>query len=313
MENEKSIPAGKGKNAKRKIRNSPVFMFLCFCGLTIIGYLIFYVYPVGRTVFLSFTNKRIGIDEYDIVGFKNYITIFRYEVNFGRAILQSFIYAIGSGAITLVLSLIAALFLNSNVRGVGVFRVILFLPFVIPAFAAAAIFKGLFDPNSGIINTVLYNAFGIRGPGWFKSENTALFTMILMSVWGFGVQMLIFLAALQNVPAELYEAVELDGGGKTSKFIHVTLPSISPMLFLNIILVTINGMKSFNAGFLIGGNTGDPNYSTLLYPVLIYSEAFTNKMRVGYASALALIYFVILLVLTAGQFALSKFYVRKED
>ncbi|MBP5308337.1 MAG: sugar ABC transporter permease [Clostridia bacterium] len=310
---KKNIPVLKEKSFWSRFRHSPLFGFLCFCGLSIVGYLVFYVYPAARTLFLSFTNKRIGIDEYEIVGFRNFLTIFKYEVNFGRAIKQSFVYAVGSGAITLVLALIAALLLNSNVRGVGFFRVVLFLPFVIPAFAAAAMFKGLFDPNNGIINTVLYNLFGIQGPGWFKSEKTALFTMILMSVWGFGVQMLIFLAALQNVPSELYEAVELDGGGKFRKFLHVTLPSISPMLFLNVILVTINGMKSFNAGFLIGGNTGDPNYSTLLYPVMIYSTAFTDKMRIGYASALAWIYFIILLVLTVGQFVLSKFYVKKED
>lgn len=308
MENKETV-----KQKKNKFRHSPMFGFLCFCGLSVIGYIIFYVYPAARTLFLSLTDKRIGIDEFEFVGLRNFITIFKNEVNFGRAIKQSFIYAIGSGVITLVLALLAALLLNSNVRGVGFFRVVLFLPFVIPAFAAAAMFKGLFDPNTGIINTVLYRLFGIQGPGWFKSEDTALLTMILMSVWGFGVQMLIFLAALQNVSKELYEAVELDGGGRLSKFRHVTLPSISPMLFLNVILVTINGMKSFNAGFLIGGNTGDPNYSTLLYPVMIYSTAFTNKMRIGYASALAWIYFMILLVLTAGQFLLSKFYVKKED
>ncbi len=309
MENKNSSNGLK----KKKFSQTTLFRFLCFCGLSIIGFLIFYVYPAIRTLFLSFTNKRIGLEDFEIVGLKNFITIFKYEVHFGRAIGQSFIYALGSGLITLILALVAALFLNSKVRGVGFFRVVLFLPFVIPAFAAAAMFKGLFDPNNGMINTVLYNVFGIQGPGWFKSEDTALFTMILMSVWGFGVQMLIFLAALQNVPEELYEAVELDGGGKWKKFYHVTLPTISPMLFLNVILVTINGMKSFNAGFLIGGNFGDPNYSTLLYPVLIYTEAFTGNMRVGYASALAWIYFLILLVLTALQFIMSKFYVKSED
>ena len=256
---------------KHKFYRSKNFYFLCFCSISIIGYLIFYAYPFLRTIYLSFTNKTaLDFGEFDWVGIDNFVRIFKYEKLLPKALGNSIIYAISSGIVTLVLALCSALLLNSKVKGTGVYRVIMFMPFVIPTFAAAAMFKGLFDPNAGIINQILYRWFGVQGPGWFKSENTALLTMVLMCVWGYGVQMLIFLAALQNVPSHLYEAAELDGAGSMAKFWHITMPGISAMLFLNIILVSISGLKSFNAGFLISAESGDPNYATLLYPVLIY-------------------------------------------
>lgn len=298
----------------KRFFRSRLFYFLCFTAISIIGYLVFYAYPFVRTIVLSFTNKKAAFKEFDWVGFDNFKRIFKYENLFPKALANSLIYAIFSGIITLFLALASALLLNNKIKFVGVFRVILFLPFVIPTFAAAAMFKGLFDPNVGIINQTLYDLFHIQGPGWFKSENTALLTMILMSIWGFGVQMLIFLAALQNVPRELYEAIEIDGGGYWAGFFHITLPCISPMLFLNIILVSINGLKSFNAGFLISAESGDPNYSTLLLPVLIYRIAFSSadSYRLGYASALAWIYFGVIMIFTAVQFLLSKFYVKND-
>ncbi len=302
-------------SALKKFKRSRTSVFLMFAAVPIVGYLLFYFYPILRTLMLSFTDKTMTRPDVNVVWLDNYIRIFRNETLLGMALVNSIIYAFGSGVITLVIAFFMALLLNSKVKGVGVFRIILFLPFVIPTFASAAIFKGLFDPNSGLINVFLYDNFGIQGPGWFKSEDTALLTMILMSIWGFGIQMLIFLSALQNVPASLYEAAEIDGASKTRKFLSITMPMISPMLFLNVVLVTINGLKSFNTGYLIGGVEGNPNNSTLLFPVLIYRIAFNTEYggrRLGYASALAYIFFLVIMVFTAVQFIMSKFYVNKD-
>lgn len=290
-------------------------LFLCFASISIMGYLLFYGYPFFRTIYLSFTDKRVANPTVNWVGLTNYINILKNERLFPKALANSFIYAFFSGVISLSLGLVTALLLNSKVKGLGVFRVILFLPFVIPAFAATEIFKGLFDPNSGIINLILNN-FGVQGPGWFKSESTALLTMILMSVWGFGQNMLIFLAALQNVPQELIEAAEIDGASSWRKFVSITLPMISPMLFLNVILATINGLKSFSSGYLVSGVEGNPNYSTLLIPVLIYRIAFNTQYggrRIGYASAMAWIFFAIIMAVTILQFVFSKFYVHDDN
>ena len=294
---------------KHKFFKSNTFYFLMFAAVSIVGYCIFYAYPVVRTIILSFTDKTATSITYEFVGFENYIKVFLYETSFLKSLGNSFIFAFFSGVLVLTLAMLAALLLNGKFPGMGIFRVILFLPFIIPAFASVSIFKGLFDPNSGIINNILFN-MGIQGPGWFKSENTAMFTMILMSAWGFGIQMLIFLSALQSVPHEIYDAAEIDGVNAIKKFIYVTIPMISPMLFLNVILATINGLKNFNTGYLVGGASGEPNGATLLFPVLIYREAFTGSLqRLGYASALAFVYFFIILAVTIVQFILKKLYV----
>ena len=294
---------------KHKFFKSNTFYFLMFAAISIIGYGIFYAYPVVRTVILSFTDKTATSITYEFVGFKNYVNIFLYETSFLKALGNSFIFAFFSGLLVLVVAMAAALMINGKFPGMGIFRVILFLPFIIPSFASVSIFKGLFDPNSGIINNILFS-MGIQGPGWFKSEDTAMFTMILMSAWGFGIKMLIFLSALQSVPREIYDAAEIDGVNAVKKFLYVTVPMISPMLFLNVILATIDGLKSFTTGYLVGGASGEPNGATLLFPVLIYREAFTGSLqRLGYASALALVYFFIILAVTMIQFFLKKFYV----
>lgn len=289
--------------------------FLMFAALSIFGYLLFYLYPILRTFYLSFTDKTLTSDVTSFIGFDNYVRIFKYEKLIWISLKNSISYAFCSAIVVLSLGLFSAILLNSKVKGITFFRITLLLPFIIPTFAAAAIFKGLFDPNSGMINMLLYNVFGIQGPGWFKSEDTALFTMILMSVWGFGMQMLIFLSALQNVPQALYEAASIDGATRIKQFFRITLPMISPMFFLNVVLATINGLKAFTAGYLIGGVEGNPNNSTLLFPVLIYRIAFNMEYggrRLGYASALAYLFFIVILLFTAIQFLCSKYLVNKD-
>lgn len=297
----------------KKFKKSNTFKFLTFGWLTIVGYLLFYLYPIVKTFILSLTNKATGNPDTSFVGFDNYINVLTKDPYFVKSLGNSFILAFGSGVLALFLGLVTALLLNSKVKGVGVFRVIYFLPFVIPSFACASIFKGLFDPNSGIVNAFLRNIGVTNVPGWFEDENLALFTMIIMSVWGFGMQMLIFLAALQNVPRELYEAARMDGCNAWHRFWHITMPAIAPMLYLNIMLTTVNGMKTFSTGYLIGGLYGTPNSSTLTVAVLIYRTAFSSigGYRIGYASAMAWIFSLIIVIVTIVENILSRFYVKE--
>lgn len=301
------------KKKLSKFKRSKTFKFLTFGWLTIIGYLAFYLYPLIKTFILSLTNKKTGNLVTEFVGLKNYLIIFTSDQYFFKSLGNSFLLAFGSGLLALTLGLITALLLNSKVKGVGIFRVIYFLPFVIPSFACASIFKGLFDPNVGLINTFLRNIGVTNVPGWFQDEKLALFTMIIMSVWGFGMQMLIFLAALQNVPRELYEAAKVDGCNAWHRFWHITMPAIGPMLYLNVMLTTINGMKTFATGYLIGGLWGTPNSSTLTTAVLIYRTAFDGigGYKIGYASAMAWVFGGILIVVTAIESILSKLYVKE--
>jgi len=292
--------------ARREARN-----FLAFTGISLLGFAIFYVYPVIRTFYLSLTNTRVGVDAVDFLGFRNYEQILLKDPLFWHSMRQSFLFSFIAGPLSLLVALYAAMLLNRKVRFIGVFRTIFFLPFVIPTFAVASVFKGFLHPSSGIINRVL-SYLGIQGPGWYMDSSSALATLILISSWGFGVSMLIFLAALQNVPASYYEVADLDGASAFQKFRYVTFPFISPVFFFNVVLATINGLKSFNLAFLMGRGLGFPANSTLLFPVYLFVTAFRMPYKLGYASALAWVFFLVIMALTGLNFLLSRYYVNED-
>ncbi len=286
--------------------------FLLFGLIAIIGFLLFYLYPIIRTLILSFTDKEIFNLEANNVGLSNYIYALTSDPLFERSIKQSLIFALISGVFVLVTSLILALLLNSKVKFIGVFRTIYFLPFIIPSFAVGAVYKNLFNPTTGLINRML-ELIGINnGPLWYLSPDSALLTMIIISSFGFGVKMLVFLAALQNIPQDYYEVAELEGASKVQQFFKITLPMISPMLFFNIILITIDGLRSFSLAFVMGNGQGWPSNSTLLFPIYMFMTAFNMPFRLGYAAAMAWIFFLIILALTGINFLVSRFYVQKD-
>jgi multiple sugar transport system permease protein len=303
--------SSKRKNFKRLFHKEYKY-FLGFGGIALIGFLLFYVYPIIRTLLLSFTDKTIFDPNPNVIGFDNYVYALTQDSLFFKAILQSLTFAFISGIAVLVTSLILAMLLNSKVKFIGWFRTIYFLPFIIPSFAVGAVYKNVFNPTTGLINQVL-TLFGVAEPPlWYISPATALVTMILISSFGFGVKMLVFLSALQGIPASLYEVAEMDGASKSRQFFHITLPLISPMLFFNIILITIDGLKAFNLAFVMGNGQGFPSNSTLLFPIYMFMTAFNMPFRLGYAAAMAWLFFLIILALTGIHFLLSRFYVEKD-
>ncbi len=281
--------------------------FFLFSGIAMIGFLIFTIYPIIRTFYLSLTNTRIGANT-DFVGLDNYIRALTKDKIFWKAVKQSLIYSFTAGPLILILALLAALLLNTKIKGMGAFRTIFFIPCIIPSFAVAAAFKGLLNPSTGVVNSVLA-WFGIEGPDWYMSSKTALLTLIIVTAWGFGVKMIIFLAGLQDVPASLYEVAELDGASKWKQFWHVTFPEISRVFFFNVVMTTIDCFKSFNISYLMGNGEGYPANSTLLFPVYLYNTAFKTPFKLGYASALSWLFFLLILVFTALNFFMKKFYV----
>ena len=170
----------------------------------------------------------------------------------------------------------------------------------------------MFIRYRGMINEIL-GWFGIKNPPlWYISPNTALLTMIIISSFGFGVKMLVFLSALQGIPQSYYEVARIEGASKTAQFFKITLPMISPMLFFNIILITIDGMKSFSLAFVMGNGQGWPSNSTLLFPIYMFMTAFNMPFKLGYAAAMAWMFFLIILILTGIHFFISRFYVEKD-
>lgn len=286
--------------------------FLLFGGVAILGFLLFYLYPIIRTFILSLTDKTIFDTNPQYIGWANYLYALQDDELFALSIKQSLIFATISGAFVLVTSLVLALLLNSKVKFIGVFRTIYFLPFIIPSFAVGAVYKNLFNPTTGLINRIL-EIFGATNPPlWYISPDSALLTMIIISSFGFGVKMLVFLAALQGIPSDYYEVAELEGASKVQQFFKITLPLISPMLFFNIILITIDGLRAFSLAFVMGNGQGWPSNSTLLFPIYMFMTAFNMPFRLGYAAAMAWIFFLIILALTGFNFLISKFYVQKD-
>ena len=306
------MKSAKITTANRKLIRRENKYFLMFSGIALLGFLLFYLYPIIRTLILSFTNKGYGT-EYDFVGMENYIYALTKDKLFGAAIGKSLIFAFISGALVLITSLMLAMLLNSKVKGIGIFRTIYFLPFIIPSFAVGAVYKNIFNPSNGVVNALL-SLLGVAEdelPLWYAGPDTALATMIIISSFGFGVKMLVFLAALQGIPKYYYEVADLEGVSKTKQFFKITLPLISPMTFFNIILITIDGLKAFSLAFVMGNGQGWPANSTLLFPIYMFTTAFSD-FKMGYAAAMAWLFFLLILALTGIHFLVSRFYVEKD-
>jgi multiple sugar transport system permease protein len=193
--------------------------------------------------------------------------------------------------------------MNQKVRGIYFFRTIFYIPTILPSVSVAFLWIWILNPQFGLLNYLLKAIFGIQGPGWLSSETWALPALILMSLWGIGGPMVVYLAGLQGIPPFLYEAAELDGAGAAAKFWFVTIPMMSPIIFFNLIMGIISSFQVFTASYIMTG--GGPYYATYFYMLYLYDEAF-RYLRMGYGSALAWILFLIIMSLTSVQFLLGR-------
>ncbi len=275
----------------------------------ILGFLMFSAGPMLASLVLSTTKYSI-IAPPEAIGLQNYQYAFQSDELFWGSLLRTVQYAVGNVVIGVTLSLLAAILLNQKLRGTVAFRTFFFLPSLTPAVAAALLWQWILQPDVGLVNSFLHQ-FGIQGPGWMKSTEWALPSLVLVALWTGvgGGRMIIFLAGLQGVPQELYEAANLDGANYWHRFRHVTLPMVSPTVFFNMVLGIIGSFSVFSVAFI--ATEGGPAYATWFYVLHLYQAAFRN-FEMGYASALAWVFFVILLVLTVFQLTLSKRWVHYE-
>lgn len=261
-----------------------------------VSLLVFTVYPIIATIFFSFTDYNI-IQAPHWVGLANYQTMFTADPDFWHSVGNSAYYALISVPFGLVLALVLALLLNMRARGIGVYRTIFYLPTLVPPVASTIIFMLLFNPNSsGFVNTVL-GAVGIQSQGWLTDANQAKPVLIFLSLWGLGAATLIFLAGLKDIPVTLLEAATIDGAGSWQRFWHITLPLLSPMLLFNLVMGVISSFQVFTQALIVGSTTGDPQGSTLMFMIMIYRSAF-RYFSMGYASALSVILFLAVLIVT---------------
>lgn len=242
------------------------------------------------------------------VGLYNYIFMFTKDRLFHKSLWNTTYYAMISVPLGIAASVLIAVLLNQKVKGMRFFRTIFYLPTVVSSVAVALLWMWLLEPNFGMVNTLL-SQIGIKGPGWLSNPAWSKPSLILMSLWTVGGGMLIYLAALQDVPQSLYESASIDGAGSLKQFFKITLPMISPTIFFNLITGVIGGLQVFSQAFIM--TDGGPAYSTYFYALHLYNKAF-KEYNMGYASSLAWVLLVITLVLSMCIFKTSKRWVYYE-
>lgn len=264
----------------------------------LVSLLVFTSYPVLASVYFSFTEYNV-VQPPHWVGLENYVRMFS-DASYSIGVKNSAYYALLSVPLRLVFSLAIAVLLNVEARSIGVYRTLAYLPSLTPPVAGAMIFLLLFNPGSGLVNTIL-RALGLPAPSWFLSPAWSKPTLIIMSMWGLGSSALIFLAGLKEVPVSLLEAAHIDGAGSWRRFWSVTIPLISPVILFNLVMGVIDSFQVFTQAFIIGGPSGAPLESTLFYMMVIYRNAF-RYFAMGYASALAIVLSGVILIITAVIF-----------
>ena len=288
-------------------RNAPGYMFLLpwfigFFGLTL-G-------PILSSLYLSFTNfDLLTAPEWN--GGANYARIFTADPKFAQSMRVTLFFVAFSVPLKLAFALGVALLLNRGMKGLPIYRAIFYLPSLLGASVAIAVLWRQLFAGDGVVNDFLA-LFGIAGPSWISNPRFSLWTLIALAIWQFGSPMIIFLAGLRQIPQDMYEAASLDGASKWRMFWKITLPLLTPVVFFNAIIQTIEGFKSFTPAFIISGGTGNPINSTLFYTLYLYQEAF-GFFRMGYASALAWILLVIVALFTGFSFLTSRYWVHYDE
>lgn len=301
--------AGRTRTATRSRRNRRREAVWCyvFIAPAVLGLLLFSLGPMVASFLLSFTSYDL-LSSPQWTGLENYAAL-ASDGLFRKSLAVSLVYGLVSVPATLVLALVLAIMLNAKIPALGFFRSAYYLPSVISGVAVAMLWKWLFNGEYGLINVAL-GKIGIAGPAWLTDENWALRALIFMSLWGFGGTMLIYLAGLQGVPKELYEAAQVDGATRWRQHLHVTVPMLSSVTLFNLIMGVINALQVFAEPFVLTPN-GGPNNSTLLLSVYLYQNAF-QYLKMGYASAIAWVTFAIILALTALVFRSMPLWVHTE-
>jgi multiple sugar transport system permease protein len=262
--------------------------------------------PALVSLYLSFTDfDLLGSPRW--VGAANYVRIATGDAKFVSAMHVTFLYVALAVPFKLIFALMVAMVLNKGIRGLPLYRAMFYLPSLIGASVAIAVLWRQLFAGDGLLNQFLA-LFGIHGPSWISDPDTALYTLVALSVWQFGSPMIIFLAGLRQIPKDVYEAAEIDGASRAQQFFKITLPMLTPVIFFNGVVQTIDAFKAFTPAFIISGGTGGPIDSTLFYTLYLYQEAFAY-FRMGYASALAWILVVIVAAFTALAFLSSRYWV----
>lgn len=274
----------------------------------IIGLLIFTVYPFISSLVLSFTDYNL-INSPSFIGLDNYTQMFTSDKEFINSLIATFKYTILTVPTLLAFALFVAYILNFKLKGINMYRTAYYIPSILGGNVAIAVLWRFLFSGDGLINQILMK-MGLEPVGWLSEPIAAMFVIGLLKVWQFGSAMVIFLAALKEIPEELYEAAQVDGATKFRIFFKITIPLLTPTIFFNLVMQTVNALQEFNGPYLI--TNGGPLKETYLTSLMIYDNAF-KFFNMGYASAMSWVLFLIIMVLTLILFKSSNKWVYYSD
>jgi len=310
------------------MRRSELTTGLLMVSPWLIGFAALTLYPFFASLYWSFCSydllgepRWVGLDNYDRLASELYT-----GGTFARAFGNTAYYALGSVVLSVVLGVGLAVLLSWPVRGRVVYRTLCYLPAVVPTVAAAVLWIWLLDPQQGLVNSLLGRG-GVLAQGWFQSTSAAAWPpawpsdhagrilgskdgLVLMGLWGVGNLLVIYLAALADIPKQLYEAAQLDGAGRLRQFRHVTLPMLTPVIFFNVVMGLIQSVQAFTQVYIVSDGQGDPAGSTLTLSLHLFLTAFKD-LDMGYASAMAWVMFVLVMLATVWLFRTSRHWVHR--
>ncbi len=294
-----SSPQRKQRNRLTPAARREATVFYLTVSPWIIGFLLFTVIPMAISLYLSFTQWNV-IKSPIFIGLDNYVYMFTKDPDFYQSLKVTLLFTITSVPLQLIVALVLAVLLNEATYAVGFFRTAFYIPSIVASVASAVLWQWVFNARFGPINGLL-RTLGLGTPNWFSDPHYALWALVIMSAWGVGGQMLIFLAGLKGIPRTLYEAAEVDGAERLTRFLRITLPMLSPTIFFNLIMSMIGAFQTFDSAYVIStahsGQIGNPQNSTLFYLLHLYQQGFSS-LNMGYASALAWMLFIIILAVT---------------
>ncbi|WP_255452142.1 ABC-type sugar transport system, permease component [Sporosarcina sp. ANT_H38] len=297
------------KQKNRKLLKGSTTAGLLFASPWLIGLILFYAYPLIASIYFSFTDYSI-LQPGTFIGLNNYKDLFNDQL-FWKSIYNTIYFAVYFVPLSIFFGVALAMALNMKVKGMGIYRTIFFLPTLVPHVALAVLWMWLLNPGFGLVNEIL-GVVGISGPSWLGSVTWSKPSLILMSLWGIGQPVIIYLAGLSDIPEDFYEAAEVDGANWFQKTFHITLPLLTPVIFFNLVMGVIAAFQQFTLPYTLTQGQGTPANSLTFYVMYLYDNAF-KYFKMGYASAMAWILFLIIMILTAIIFASSKRWVHYQD
>lgn len=301
----RTLPDKPVSPSRRRAARRNLIAALIFISPWAIGFLIFTAWPIFYSAYLSFTDYDV-INAPNFVGFENYVELFE-DPKIALALNNTFVFTIMQVPAHIIVSLILALLLQRAAQATGFFRTVFFLPKMTPAVAVGILFLLIFNGQSGLINGTL-RLFGIQGPYWTTDHFWIKPGLVLISLWTVGAAVIILLAALQNVPKELYESARIDGANFAQQTRRITIPMISPTIFFLVIINTIGGFQTFTEAYTAFFGSGNQTYSNdaaLFYVIYLFQQGF-EFFNMGYASAMAWLLFLIITIFTVVQFVVSR-------